>query len=70
MRFVTPSSNHISFTMATATSLDMEIIRNFKTLYHSQMLKRVIHALDNEELNCATDHAKKTTVLDAIYMAD
>ena len=50
--------------------LDMGIIRNFKALYRSQMLKRVIHAVDNEELNCATDHAKKTTVLDALYMAD
>ena len=34
------------------------------------MLKRVIHVVDNEELNCATDHAKKTTVLDALYMTD
>ena len=34
------------------------------------MLKCVIHAVDNEELNSATDHTKKTTVLDALYMAN
>ena len=26
--------------------------------------------MDNEELNCATDHTKKTTVMDALYMAN
>ena len=26
------------------------------------MLKRVIHAVDNEEINCPTDQANKTTV--------
>ncbi|XP_019624404.1 PREDICTED: tigger transposable element-derived protein 6-like [Branchiostoma belcheri] len=60
------------FLPANTTSLiqplDQGIIRNFKGLYRAQMLRRVISAVDNDEIDNAQKFAKTTTVLDALFM--
>ena len=58
------------FLPANTTSLiqplDRGIIRNFKSLYRSQLLKRVLNAIDN--IDNAQKFAKTMTVLDALFM--
>ncbi|XP_064165140.1 tigger transposable element-derived protein 4-like [Anguilla rostrata] len=67
------SNIRLVFLPANMTSfiqpIDQGIIRNFKALYRSQMLKRILQAVDNNaDIDSAADLVKQITILDALYM--